>query len=131
MHNKYLGTDQQQFGSTLYVLCYIVLLNSPQENLLVCWDFIKQHYGFFCKRVVQGFVVLLERCQKLCKRDSFKRVVQKSFFCQRDVKSCAREIISKELCKSVFLPERCPELHKIYCCPDSCAKERFTYFCFF
>ena len=73
--------------------------------------------------------------------------------CLRDVKSCAREILSRELCKKVFLPERCqklckrdyfkrvvqecflpercPELHKIYCCPDSWAKERFTYFCFF
>ena len=44
MHNKYLGTDQQQFGSTLYVLCFLVLPGSPQENLLVCWGFIKQHY---------------------------------------------------------------------------------------
>jgi hypothetical protein len=108
---------------------------------------------FFCKRVVQGFVVCLryvqscareilsrelcknvflpERCQKLCKRDSFKRVLQECFFCQRDVKSCAREILLRELCKSdFFLSERCPGLHKIYCCPDSGAKERFTYFCF-
>ena len=45
MHNKYLGTDQQQFGSTLYVLCYMTLPNSPQENLLVCWNYIKKHYA--------------------------------------------------------------------------------------
>ena len=57
---------------------------------------------FFARGVVQGLVVLLERCQKLCKRDSFKRVVQTKIFCQRDVKSCAKEIISKELRRSVF-----------------------------
>jgi hypothetical protein len=45
MHNKYLGTDQQQFGSVFYVLCFMILPNSPQENLLVCWNFIKQHYA--------------------------------------------------------------------------------------
>ena len=109
--------------------------------------------GFFLQEGCARFCCLLEICPKLCKRDSFKRVVQecfftremskaaqerlfqessaRMFFCQRDVKSCAREILSRELCKSdFFLSERCPGLHKIYCCPDSGAKERFTYFCF-
>jgi hypothetical protein len=45
MHNKYLGTDQQQYGSTLFVLRYMILPNSPQENLLVCWNIIKKHYA--------------------------------------------------------------------------------------
>ena len=74
-----------------------------------------------------GFVDLLERCQKLCKRDSFKRVVQDSFFA-REMSKAVQEKVFQESCARVFfVPERCPELHQIYCCPDSCANQRFTY----
>lgn len=44
MHNKYLGTDQPQFGSVLYMLCYMVLPDSPIQNLLACWDVISKYY---------------------------------------------------------------------------------------
>jgi len=83
----------------------------------------------------------------------FQESSARMFFCQIDVKSCAKEILSRELCKRFFLPERCqkqckrnsfkrvvqerfflpercPGLHKIYCCPDNGAKKRFTYCCF-
>ena len=93
--------------------------------------------------------------QELCARETvvFARGLCKVLlFRLRDAKSCAREILSSELCKNVFLaercrklrkrssfkrvvqefflPERCQEWRNIYCCPDSGTKERFTYFCF-
>jgi hypothetical protein len=64
------------------------------QKILVQEDFghksyVQERLVFFCKRVVQGFVV-----------------------CLRYVQSCAREILSRELCKNVFLPERCQKLRK-------------------
>ena len=44
MHNKYLGIDQHQFGSVLYILCFMVLPDTPKENLAVCWSHIKSFY---------------------------------------------------------------------------------------
>jgi len=45
MHTKYLGSDQYQFGSLLYLLCFLMLPNSPKDNLGECWSFIKAYYG--------------------------------------------------------------------------------------
>ena len=128
------------------------------QKILVPEDFghksyVQERLVFFCKRVVQGFVVCLryvqscareilsrelcknvflpERCQKLCKRDSFKRVLQECFFLpERCQKLCKRNSFKRVVQECFFLSERCPGLHKIYCCPDCGAKERFTYFCF-
>jgi hypothetical protein len=44
MHCKYLGSDQYLFGSVLYVLCFFVMAASPEENMAVIWNFIKQFY---------------------------------------------------------------------------------------
>ena len=44
MHSKYLGSDQYQFGSILYLLCFIMMPLSPKENLAECWAFIKAYY---------------------------------------------------------------------------------------
>jgi hypothetical protein len=44
MHSKYLGSDQYQFGSVLYVLCYMVLPNQPKQNLSQCWASILSFY---------------------------------------------------------------------------------------
>ena len=44
MHNKYLGIDQYQFGSVLYMLCFMVLPAGPNENLATCWAHIQQFY---------------------------------------------------------------------------------------
>ena len=44
MRNKYLGIDQYQYGSVLYVLCYMVLLDQPKQNLATCWAHIKEFY---------------------------------------------------------------------------------------
>jgi hypothetical protein len=82
---------------------------------------------FFCKRVVQGFVVCLryvqscareilsrelrknvflpERCQKLCKRDSFKRVLQECFFA-REMSKAVQEKFFQESCARVFFSVR-------------------------
>lgn len=44
MHSKYLGSDQYQFGSVFYLLCFIMLPKSPKQNLEDCWSFIKGYY---------------------------------------------------------------------------------------
>lgn len=43
MHCKYLGCDQYLFGSLLYILCFIVLPETPKLNLAFCWQFIKKY----------------------------------------------------------------------------------------
>lgn len=45
MHVKFLGVDQYLFGSIFWLLCYVVLPQSPKTNLQVCWSFIKRYYG--------------------------------------------------------------------------------------
>ena len=44
MHSKYLGSDQYQFGSVLYVICYHILANPPKQNLAECWAAILSFY---------------------------------------------------------------------------------------
>ena len=44
MHSKYLGMDQYMFGSTLYVLCYMVMTGTPEENVAWCWAFVQRFY---------------------------------------------------------------------------------------
>jgi len=44
MHCKYLGLDQYQFGSILYLLCHFVLGDTPESNLKLCWNFIQLYY---------------------------------------------------------------------------------------
>ncbi len=44
MHSKYLGMDQHMFGSTLYVLCYMVMTGTPEENVARCWAFVQRYY---------------------------------------------------------------------------------------
>lgn len=44
MHSKYLGMDQYMFGSTLWVLCFMVMTGTPEENLDWCWAFTKRYY---------------------------------------------------------------------------------------
>ena len=61
---------------------------------------------FFCKRVVQGLVVLIERCQKLRKRDSFKRVVQECFLFAREMSKAAQGKFFQESCARVFFCQR-------------------------
>jgi hypothetical protein len=53
--------------------------------------------------------------QELCARETvvFARGLCKVLlFRLRDAKSCAREILSRELCKNVFLPDRCQKMCK-------------------
>ncbi len=44
MHLKYLGCDQQMFGSVFILLVYDVLPGTPQANLDECWEFIQDYY---------------------------------------------------------------------------------------
>ena len=44
MHAKYLGLDQHQYGSIMYILCYIVLPGTPEENISVLWREIQMIY---------------------------------------------------------------------------------------
>ena len=44
MRLKYLGSDQQMFGSVFVLLVYDVLPGTPQANLDECWEFIKAFY---------------------------------------------------------------------------------------
>ena len=44
MHSQYLGMDPYMFGSTLWVLCFIVMTGTPEENLDWCWAFTKRFY---------------------------------------------------------------------------------------
>ena len=106
------------------------------QKILVPEDFghksyVQERLFFFCKRVVQGFVVCL-RDVKSCAREILSREFCKSVFFAREMSKAVQEKFFQESCARVFffLSERCPGLHKIYCCPDSGAKERFTYFCF-
>ena len=43
-HAKYLGMDQYQFGSVLYLLVFIVMQGSPMQNLTKIWVCVKQYY---------------------------------------------------------------------------------------
>ena len=43
-HSKYLGMDQYMFGSTLWVLCFMVMTGTPEENLAWRWAFTKRYY---------------------------------------------------------------------------------------
>ena len=45
LHCKYLGTDQYQFASILYILCYHILDNEPATNLGLLWNRIQKHYA--------------------------------------------------------------------------------------
>ena len=58
------------------------------------------------------FCCLLEICPKLCKRDSFKRVVQEFFLPERCQKLCKRDSFKRVLQECFFLPERCQKLCK-------------------
>ena len=60
--------------------------------------------GFFCRRVVQGFVV-----------------------CLRYVQSCAREILSREFCKSVCFAREMSKAVQEKFFQESCA--RVIFFC--
>ena len=111
-------------------MLYSITKQSTRKSFGVL-GFYQAALCFFCKRVVQGFVVLLERCQKRRKRDSCKRVVQECFVLPERCQKLCNINSFKRVVQECFLQERCPELHNIYECPDSCAKERFTFFCFF
>ena len=45
MHCKYLGADQYIFGSCLYLLCFVILPDSPKQNLRTVWKWIKLYYA--------------------------------------------------------------------------------------
>ena len=44
MHNKHLGTDMYFYGSVLWLLVYVVLLDTPQQNLDALMIEVKQIY---------------------------------------------------------------------------------------
>ena len=44
MHVKYLGTDMYQYGSIFAILVRFVLPNGPEDNLAVCWAFLKRYF---------------------------------------------------------------------------------------
>lgn len=44
MHVKHLGTDMYQFGSCLALLVRYVLPDTPEQNLQVCWSFLKSYF---------------------------------------------------------------------------------------
>ena len=44
LHVKYLGTDRYFGGSVLWLLCFILLPGSAEENLDVVWAGITEHY---------------------------------------------------------------------------------------
>ena len=44
MHCKYLGFDMYCFGSVLALLVNFVLMDSPENNLVQCWNFLKQYF---------------------------------------------------------------------------------------
>ena len=44
MHCKYLGSDQYMFGSVMWLLCFVVMPETPLQNLLACWIFISRFY---------------------------------------------------------------------------------------
>ena len=45
MHVKYLGSDQRQFASILYLLCFQILTGQPNANLANLWAQIKEIYS--------------------------------------------------------------------------------------
>ena len=44
MHNKHLGTDMYFYGSVLWLLVYVVLLDTPQQNLDALMIEVKRIY---------------------------------------------------------------------------------------
>ena len=45
LHVMHLGTSQYMLGAVLYLLCFKVMLGSPEENLHEAWAEISQYYS--------------------------------------------------------------------------------------
>ena len=44
MHCKHIGSDQNLYGSTLYVLTYYIMHDSPEDNMEYLWELIGDYY---------------------------------------------------------------------------------------
>ena len=71
MHAKYLGNDQYVFGSLLYVLCFVVMTETPLENLQRCWNFIKRYYVRFN---VEYRYQCLNKLSMFCRKSGFPKL---------------------------------------------------------
>ena len=44
MHTRYIGTDQWFCGSVLYLLCYMIMPGTPEENCTAVFARMKRHW---------------------------------------------------------------------------------------
>ena len=44
MHTKFLGTDRFVYGAILFVICYMLLAGTPEENLAAVWSKIDAYH---------------------------------------------------------------------------------------
>jgi hypothetical protein len=82
------------------------------QRILATRAMCKRDWFFFARGLCKVLLFAWDMSKAVQER-FFQESCARMFFYQRDVKSCAREILSREFCKSVFfLPERCQKLCK-------------------
>jgi hypothetical protein len=82
--------------------------------------------GFFLQEGCARFCCLLEICPKLCKRDSFKRVVQECFFTREMSKAVQERFFQESSARVFFFAREMSKAVQEKFFQESCARVFFS-----